>query len=72
MRGEAKVRVVPEADSQIGARATTSCHIAMTVEESFRASKADILSYKLVTLMRTMHLVNNSRHQFKRWLEKEV
>ena len=44
----------------------------MSVEEPFRASKADILSYKLVTLMRTMHLANNSRHQFKRWLEKEV
>ena len=65
-------RFVPEADSQIGARATTSYHIAMSVEEPFRASKADILSYKLVTLMRAMHLANNSRHQFKRWLEKEV
>jgi hypothetical protein len=50
----------------------TSCHIAMAVEEPFTTSKADILSYKLVALMRAMHLANNSRHQFKRWSDKEV
>jgi hypothetical protein len=34
--------------------------------------KGEHLSYKLVTLMRAMHLANNSRHQFKRWFDKEV
>ncbi len=47
-------------------------HIAMPVEEPSTVSVADVLPYKLVTLMRTMRLADNSHHRFKRWFDKEV
>ncbi len=33
---------------------------------------ANVLPYKQVTLMRTMRLVDNCHHRFKRWFVKEV
>ena len=47
-------------------------HIAIPVEEPSTASIADVLPHKLVTLMKTMRLADNSHHRFKRWFDKEV
>jgi hypothetical protein len=44
----------------------------MPVEEPSSVPLAYILTFKLVTLMRTMLLDDNSRHQLKRWFGKEV
>ena len=42
----------------------------MPVEEPSTASIADVLPHKLVTLMKTMRLADNSHYRFKRWFDK--
>ncbi len=70
MGGAARLPPIPILSASLNRNAIW--HIAMPVEEPSTASIADVLPYKLVTLMRTMRFADNSHHRFKRRFDKEV